>query len=66
MIAGAGLEPTAAQMSFVNDICEELDIEEPEEFTRESYSEFISEYKDRLYSKRMKYGFPEERFIFWQ
>lgn len=48
------LEPTEAQVDFVNDICNELGIDEPEEFTRESYSEFISEYKDKLYNIRSK------------
>jgi len=46
------LKPTEAQLSFVEDICDVLNIEEPEEFTREAYSDFISEYKDQFYNKR--------------
>lgn len=46
------LEPTEAQLSFVKDICDVLNVDEPEEFTREAYSDFISEYKDQFYNKR--------------
>lgn len=59
------LEPTEAQLSFVKDICDELNIDEPEEFTREAYSDFISEYKDRLYYKRAANRY-NDRFIFWR
>ena len=58
------LEPTEAQISFVKDICDELNIDEPEEFTREYYSDFISEYKDQLYNKRRS-NYSEQDFIFW-
>ena len=46
------LKPTEAQLSFVEDICDVLNIEEPEEFTREAYSDFISEYKDQFYNNK--------------
>lgn len=45
-------QPTTAQIDFVEAICRELDISEPEEFTKQSYSEFIDEYKDSFYNKR--------------
>lgn len=63
---GDSLEPTAAQLSFVKDICDTLHIDEPEELTRESYSEFINEYKSQLYNKRDEFNRDGNRFIFWQ
>lgn len=63
---GDSLEPTAAQLSFVKDICDTLNIDEPEELTRESYSEFINEYKNQLYNKRDEFNRDGNRFIFWQ
>lgn len=62
------LEPTEAQLRFVKDICDILHIDEPEEFTRESYSEFISEYKDQLYNRRSRYGDMSSnmRFLYWE
>ena len=59
------LEPTEAQLSFVKDICDVLNVDEPEEFTREAYSDFISEYKDRLYNKRAINRYNDQ-FIFWR
>ena len=63
---GDSLEPTAAQLSFVKDICDTLNIDEPEELTRESYSEFINEYQSQLYNKRDEFNRDGNRFIFWQ
>ena len=63
---GDSLEPTAAQLSFVKDICDSLNIDEPEELTRESYSEFINEYQSQLYNKRDEFNRDGNRFIFWQ
>lgn len=67
-MAGATLEPTEAQLRFVKDICDTLHVDEPEEFTRESYSEFISEYKDQLYNRRNRYGdmTSNMRFLYWE
>ncbi len=59
------LEPTEAQLSYVKDICDELNIEEPEDFTRECYSDFITEYKDRLYNERRRLR-TTDQFISWR
>ena len=62
------LEPTEAQLSFVKDICDVLNIDEPEEFTREAYSDFISEYKDQLYNRRSRCEGTHSnmRFLYWE
>lgn len=64
-LIGETLEPTEAQLSFVKDICDELNIDEPEELTREAYSDFISEYKDQFYNKRATSRYNDQ-FIFWR
>lgn len=38
--------PTAKQIDFVQEICYVLGIAKPEEYTRDSYSDFISEHID--------------------
>lgn len=42
-------KPTEAQVEFAEKIAEKLDLELPEDFTREAYSGFISEWKDDMY-----------------
>jgi len=45
--------PTAKQVDFVQEICRVLHIDKPKEYTRNAYSDFISnnveEFKDELY-----------------
>lgn len=41
--------PSAKQIDFVQDICRELGLTKPEEYTREAYSEFISEFAEEYY-----------------
>ena len=41
--------PTAKQIDFVQDICRTLYISKPEEYTKESYSEFIDDHIDDYY-----------------
>ena len=63
----SALEPTEAQLSYVKDICDALNIDEPEDFTRECYSDFISEYKDQLYNERARVrNSYNNDFVFWR
>ena len=62
-MANNTLEPTEEQLDYVNDICNTLNVEEPEDFTRESYSYFISQYKDKVYNNR--YG-SDFRYPYWE
>ena len=60
------LEPTESQLEYVEDICKVLRVEEPECFTRKCYSDFISEYKDKLYNERARLEYTRNQYIFWR
>ena len=63
-MAGATLEPTAAQLSCVKNICDQLNIDEPEKLTRKCYSDFITEHKDQMYNERARLRNTDKNFIF--
>jgi hypothetical protein len=52
--------PTGKQVDFVQDICRELDIDKPEEYTKEAYSEFID-----LYAEEYYYEINRQRSGYW-
>jgi hypothetical protein len=59
------LAPTEAQLSCVKDICDSLHIEEPYEFTRKSYSDFISKYHGNNVKTNNLMQRHDSQFIFW-
>lgn len=51
---------TEKQFEFAKAISETLDVEMPQDFTKESYSEFINHYKDEYY--KIKELYPEDDY----
>lgn len=68
-MAGALLEPTEAQLKFVKDICDELNVNEPDDFTRSGYSDFIEYYKDQFYNSKnitKSDSYYYQKFLYWE